>query len=177
MSQECLILGAESSGKTLFAQRLKAITETQFDASTATESTIATVGVELHHVTINSIAVKLREIGSAISSRWSLYLADCCYLIYLVDISDPGSISSAVVLLHELLVYKNYLSDKPILLVLNKTDSTDEFSREIAINSLRLDELLRDWNSGTGAIDVIIGNAVDGSSCYQALRWLMENVS
>ena len=77
------------------------------------------------------------------SSQWSKYLSTCAGLIYVIDISDLGSLATAWTLLLEMLFDpKRDLDDKPILVVLNKMDMTDLVSCHMARNILDLDRLV-----------------------------------
>jgi GTPase SAR1 family protein len=169
---ECLVIGAEGSGKSLFVNRIKEIINNSFDENNASENTIPTVGVELNDVIINGLSITLREAGAAISSRWNSYLPHSSLLIFIIDISDQGFLPSALVLLHEMLVYKPYIMHKPVLIVLNKTDCTDVLSIVTARNFLELDELQSQWQN----IDIIEGTCIDGTVCFEAIEWIENNL-
>jgi GTPase SAR1 family protein len=146
---EVLVLGAEGSGKTLFIRRIQeylSLTTTESDDVLA-ESTIPTVGVDISTVEINKTSVEIREIGSAMASRWETYLPECQALMFLVDISDLGFLASALVLLHEVLSNKSSLYGKPIAIVFNKADLCSDSTTEAMFeNVLRLEELRQaDW--------------------------------
>jgi GTPase SAR1 family protein len=93
--QEILILGPEGSGKTLFSKRLLGESMTLSQNSSylflesnldyleaTTEGTIPTVGSDIINLKINGRAVILREVGSAMASRWDKYLPDCdCLMV------------------------------------------------------------------------------------------------
>ena len=61
-------------------------------------------------------------------------------LQYLIDSADMGSLASSYCLLHEILTGCD-LSRKPVAIILNKTDSTDDITLSIVQNILRLGEL------------------------------------
>jgi GTPase SAR1 family protein len=169
MNQEVLVLGGESAGKSIFIRRIKDIlqSEGRWDSSVAVEGTLPTVGVELNKVCIDSNQYfNLREIGSALSSKWDTYIAECRHVFFLVDVSDLGSVSSSLVLLHEILGSVN-LGDRTVVLCLNKTDLVSGFTLLQVQNFLRLDELSR-----THRVELLRGSCMDGSLCTAAIDWL-----
>ena len=167
--KEILVLGAEGSGKSLLIRRVKEHTEGKFSVDTTSESTIPTTGVEIVHVELSSdVSCNVREIGSAISSRWDSYLSESCGLIFAVDVSDLGSLSSALVLLHEILSNTPLMVNKRLLLVLNKTDCVERSSVVLAKNILRLNELQRLWP----LMSVRCGSCVSGDICESVIDWM-----
>mmetsp|Transcript_2255 Transcript_2255/g.3547 ORF Transcript_2255/g.3547 Transcript_2255/m.3547 type:complete len:241 (-) Transcript_2255:125-847(-) len=119
---EVLVLGGESAGKTLFIRRLSEYEQqkgtTAKGSANPSEACMPTVGVDLTTIEFRrhtssavgggsgSIATStydMREIGSALSSRWESYLPDSHQIIFLIDSSDTGTLVSSLVLLHEML--------------------------------------------------------------------------
>jgi GTPase SAR1 family protein len=169
MDHEILVLGGESAGKSLFIRRIKEILQSggSWDHSVAAEGTLPTIGVELNTVSIGSNRqFNLREIGSALSSKWDTYIPECKDIFFLVDVSDLGSVSSSFVLLHEILG-SAHIEGKKVVLCLNKTDLVDGFTLLQVQNFLRLDELLR-----TKRVEVLRGSSIDGSQCSAAIEWM-----
>lgn len=48
------------------------------------EGTIPTVGADIINININGKPVVLREVGSAMASRWDKYLPDCDCLLVII---------------------------------------------------------------------------------------------
>ena len=170
MSQEVLVLGGELSGKSIFIRRIVEIVENpiKWDPLQSTEGTFPTLGVELRNITLdNNKSFKFREVGSVLSSKWSSYLEECHLIIFLIDIADLGTVTSSMVLLHELLAHIYLSKGMRVLLCLNKTDLTDQSTTVQASNFLRLPELTRN-----GKVELISGSCLDGTLCSQALQWL-----
>jgi ADP-ribosylation factor related protein 1 len=167
--KELLVLGAEGSGKSLLIRRANEISENKFKIETSSESTIPTTGVDLMHVEVNSdIACNMREIGSAMSSRWDAYLPDCFGLIYVIDVSDFGSLPSAMVLLHEILSNKEVMSNKPILIAFNKTDCANDRAVNLSRNMMHLDRTLQEWPN----MQTASGSCVTGSLALEVIKWM-----
>ena len=168
--KELLVLGAEGSGKSLLIRRIKEVSEGKFVQDSANEYTIPTTGVEIVNVEPSSeLSYNIREIGSAISSRWENYLADCCGLVFTIDVSDIGSLSSAMVLLHhEILNNKSLMKSRPILLAFTKTDCAPANAVAIAKNFLRLEDLLFQWSN----MKITSGSCIDKSLAGSVISWL-----
>eukprot|EP01038_Epipyxis_sp_PR26KG_P006702 gene6702-9193_t len=181
---ECLVLGGESVGKTLLVKRMK-------EPNTNLESTIPTVGVEITdlNLTLNNeediylsrgkeikqinCSISLKEVGSSISSRWNLYYSQCDCIIFIIDISDCGSLPSSLVLLHEILAYTEVvgmLKNKPISILLNKCDLCDPISLIMAKNFLQLKDL--HYYEKLNLINIFQGSCFDNSLPNQAIQWL-----
>ena len=192
--KEVLVLGGESSGKSLFVRRLKEVLSGSFDSNNSSESSMPTVGVEINTITLQTgETLTLREIGSAISSRWDNYIPDCAHIVFLVDASDLGHVASAIVLLQEILSNAHHLIGKSILIALNKTDLMNKHSLVIARNIMRVEELQQQSGCAKESkqgchdqdividnvavasgvkIEVIQGSCIDGSLCRAVVRWL-----
>lgn len=174
---EVLVIGGEQAGKSMFIRRMKEVMHAQqqqqpWDATTSSEATLPTVGVELHTISLNpEQSVNIREIGSALSSRWDSYLPECSHIIFVIDASDFGNLASSMVLLHELLANDTMLVNKPILIAINKTDMVDQQTLLMVNNFLRVDVLRQNKN-----ISIVYGSCMDGSLCYTTIEWLKKHV-
>lgn len=168
--KELLVLGAEGSGKSLLIRRIKEVAECKFNQDTANEYTIPTTGVEIVNVESSSeLSFNVREIGSAISSRWENYLADCCGLVFTIDVSDWGSLSSAMVLVHhEILNNKVVMSKRPIVLAFTKTDCAPDDAVVVAENFLRIVDLQRQWPN----VKTVSGSCIDKSLASKIMAWI-----
>jgi GTPase SAR1 family protein len=190
---ELLVLGPEGSGKSMVIRGLNELNDepaTNDNGSTMvgakepiSESTIPTVGVNLSHIEFKSTAVSsttitldVREIGAAMASRWDCYLEDCAALLFVIDVSDLGSLASSFVLLYEVLSNKEYLANKPLAILLNKLDLVGDPSTSIPIvyHTLRIDDLQR-CGVDFPQITVLAGSALDLHSSPTCVRqWILD---
>lgn len=189
MSREILVLGAQGSGKTLFIRNVQnylenignlpcrfcndriVVNEIVGSHHIASESTIPTVGVELTEIELDKEPFSMREIGAVLCSKWDTYLMDkhCVSLIFIIDISDSGMLGTSLVLLHELLVKQSVTTQKPILIVLNKTDMCNSIAKETNKNYLQLQDLQMQW----GNIIIVEGTCLlPWSACEKAVNFL-----
>ena len=169
---ELLVLGGESAGKSLFVRRVQEYAVSSgWDSTLSSEATQPTVGVEIHELCIKSTKqlVCMREIGSALSSQWVKYIPQCSHIIFLVDISDMGHLSSAVVLLHEVL---HDAQGKRVLIALNKMDLVDKLNYIAANNFFRIEEIKRNNPN----VKVVYGSCMDSSLCSSAITWITTQV-
>ena len=143
-----------------------------FDPS---ESTIPTVGVNLSNLVISDIPLDVREIGSSMASRWDTFLPDCMALLFVVDASDLGQLSSTSVLLYEILSNREFIIKKPIAILFNKLDLVGDprVTLPIIYNTLRIDDLLRrnkDWSR----LVVLAGSSLDVSGATVLRKWILS---
>lgn len=165
---ELLVLGGESAGKSLFARRVQEYAvSNEWDNTLSSEATQPTVGVEINELCIKRTnkLIRIREIGSALSSQWVKYISGCSHIIFMVDSSDMAHLSSALVLLHEVL---NDAQDKKVLIALNKVDLIDKRSYIVATNFFRIDEIQRSHPN----VEVIYGSCMDSSLCSRVIEWI-----
>lgn len=190
---ELLVLGPQGSGKSLVIRRLDELNEkvqsttdvvtTVGTVDPSSESTIPTVGVNLSHIEFKSPATSstimkldVREIGAAMASRWDCYLEDCAALLFVIDVSDLGSLASSFVLLYEVLANKEYLANKPLAILLNKLDLVGDPATSIPIvyHSLRIGDLQR-CHIDFPQITVLAGSALDLHSSAECVRqWILD---
>ena len=135
--KEILILGNQSSGKTLFLTRLLS----NYNYNLSKVSTIPTTGTELHTIQIQGIDYNVREVGGLMSSQWISYIEHCSILLYVIDLTDLGSIASTIVLFHEIFVSisnikANSHKSIPFAIVFNKNDTCDPMAQIICDNFL-----------------------------------------
>lgn len=174
---EVLVIGGEQAGKSLSIRRIKEMLLAKqqlqpWDTTASSEATLPTVGVELHTISLSpEQSVNIREIGSALSSRWENYLSESSHIIFVIDASDFGNLASSMVLLHELLSNDTLLVNKPILVAINKLDLVDQQTLLMVNNFLRLDELRQNNN-----MTIVYGSCMDGSLCCIAVEWLKKHV-
>lgn len=170
MEKCILIVGAEGCGKTLLLRRLKEITKVESSGKFefSPESTIPTVGVDL--VTLDLCqgqSIRVREVGASMASRWDSYIPESNVIVFVVDVSDLGMLSSAQILMGEVLCHCES-KGKPFAVALNKMELADETNMNLIVNVLRIHEL-----SQMHPFMVILeGSAIDGSLPTSLLYWL-----
>ena len=131
----CNVLGPEGSGKTTLVKRLKCS-----DEKAGVFTTIATVGTYVEEVMLEKkTKCVLREFGGCMAPIWASAYDDCHVIIYVVDASNAAQLSTATVLLMQLLGDKKCVN-KPVLLLFNKVDiawcSPPEMKQTMRIDDL-----------------------------------------
>lgn len=186
MTSEVLVLGAESSGKTVFIRRLLEISNIA-NAATLSTSTIIipkiqisspldlaaipTIGVDITNIAIsNDKTLILREIGSALASKYDVYLPQAQAIIYLIDAADIGSTASAMILLYEILSYKQCLSNKTIAIIMNKIDLCDHGST--IAQMIRLESIKTKCQENSIQIIEYSGSSTDYEIASKVFEWL-----
>ena len=166
MVKEILVLGNQSSGKSLFITRLLSINDLK------KISTIPTTGTELHNLQIRDIDYNLREVGGLMSSQWMSYIEYCNILLYMIDLSDLGSLATTIILLYEILDCIQYNSSKsiPFAVVFNKNDICDPMSQIIFDNFINNEyEFL---SNSYNKIVYFYGNSIDDTSILAVKDWM-----
>lgn len=174
---ECIIIGPDGCGKSLLVKRIKEVEAYAFSREEIKEkhpaktmATQATIGMDLIDVTWKGKKFKIRELGAAISSRWSAYYGDCHALIFVVDMADMGLWATALTQLYECASYTQLWMGKPALLVLNKADITDISSQRAVVSFLALDSLRH--HMSWSRLDIMCGNGVGGELSASILDWM-----
>lgn len=88
---------------------------------------------------------------------------------YMIDASDTGSLASAWVLLNELISQKEDLEGKPIVIVLNKSDISDPLVRNMALNILRINDLI---DARPGTVHIFSGSCLNLKLAEEILKWM-----
>jgi GTPase SAR1 family protein len=137
------------------------------------EGTASTVGVDIVDFSFGDRHFKITELGGSIVSRWFTYYEACSAVIFVIDISSPGSWPTSMVSLYEAVSYDKQLANKPFLLVLTKKDLCDIITFKTGINMLCLHELLTERQ----ATQLISGSLFDLSFIEKIADWLRSVVS
>lgn len=198
---EILVLGTENVGKTLLVKSVREWLGQGSLEKMSYEGVTPTVGVNIVDLTLpattssqiidqttanhgqqEALNFKIRELGSAIALKWFTYFDQCDAVVFLVDISDVSTWATSMVLLHETYTFLHathnqrkkldgdYVS-KPMLLVLTKTDITDQFTISAGKDMLGINQLLHAQES-TGNDPVKLNNrppklSLLQGSCYE----------
>ena len=183
MSKECLVIGPESSGKTLLIRKIKSINnnsngnDNDNEITTVNdEDTMPTVGVDINTITLNNENIILREIGGAMISRWSTFIETCDTLIFVIDMSNMSLLSTSLVLLMEMytIIMKSSKKLQDIAISFTKTDLTDITSQKIVKNTLSIDGLIIEGKRNGISINILEGNAIDDSLALQCINYINE---
>jgi signal recognition particle receptor subunit beta len=106
------------------------------------------------------------------AARWGVYIVDCHALIFVVDCSDLGALTSAVALLHETLANREYLRSRQIVIALNKSDLCDAATLSAVENALVSDDIVQSLRRGKGSLWVVKGNCRNDSLANRVLDFL-----
>ena len=176
--KECLVIGGEGSGKSILIRRMKELQQSASSSSTSSSiyeafnpSTQPTVGVDLIDVEWKGRGVKLRELGSAISSRWSAYFKEANMVVYLVDTADIRQWSNALIQLYDMTSYKEEWTGKDLLIVMTKTDISAVAQQSACLSFLKLPnpELHKIWRR----VKIIFGSCLENELATAVLEWLV----
>ena len=183
---ECLILGAEGTGKTLLLKKLvsktfRTKTSTLPAGRDTTESlrqcdgvlpTIPTVGTNIEDLQLaKGISCKLREYGGSMAPLWNSAYNRCSMIVFVVDASNSTQISASTMLLLDVLTAKA-LEKKPVLIFFNKMDSLFGMSLVELKSVMRLGDVVR---NATQKVQVVQGSSATGDGLDSILEWIMEN--
>jgi len=166
---EILILGDQSSGKSFFITRLLSINDPM------KLSTIPTIGTELHILRVNGTECNLREVGGLMSSQWMSYIDYCNILLYIIDLSDIGSLATTTILFHEVLdciisTRNKSVQSIPVAVVFNKSDICDPMSQIIFDNFINYE---KDFLSNTyNNFVYFYGSSIDDNLILAVKNWI-----
>lgn len=177
--KEILVIGAEGAGKTLLSRRMKEKCANTEELSP--ESTVPTTGTEIIDLEINGNPFICREVGSAMSSSWGKFIRSCDYMLFVVDISDPGSYGSAYVHLIESLESLKNINDSkpleqmpPVLLAFNKADLTDSKTLSMAKSIFRIQDFVASYQSSSRKFQTFSGCSMNFALSSALLGWISE---
>ena len=187
---ECLILGAEGTGKTLLLKKLvsKSKTKTSTLSSAGADAlrestsqcgdgiilpTIPTVGTNIEDLHLaKGISCKLREYGGSMAPLWNSAYNRCSMIVFVVDASrNSTQISASTMLLLDVLTAKA-LEKKPLLIFFNKMDSLFGMSLVELKSVMRLGDVVR---NATQKVRVVQGSCATEDGLDSILEWIMEN--
>mmetsp|Transcript_19726 Transcript_19726/g.33883 ORF Transcript_19726/g.33883 Transcript_19726/m.33883 type:complete len:178 (+) Transcript_19726:213-746(+) len=163
-----LILGCEGSGKSVLVRQLKNLkkplsSEELFD-------TQPTTGVEVDRIVYKKTKIFLRELGGNIIPVWPMYYKKSIAAVFLVDASDTSRLSESCLELYKILSHTDLLG-KPVLLLLNKSDSPCCIPRPILSQVLLLDSLLQ---GASHRLQILDASAVTQAHVLATLQWLLH---
>ena len=176
---ECLLIGAEGSGKSLLLKRLKWLSQQQLykvkkSAKPAPQpprapATIPTVGTNIEALNVDAKRkITVRELGGAMAPIWAESYEDCRCVVFIIDRSNITHLSASTILLLEALS-ADALKNKPFLLVLGKSDVPNIVSLRETSNILRLDDMRQTCSQ---SIDISEASGYNGDGIDYILQWI-----
>ena len=191
-ARECLILGAEGTGKTLLLKKLVSKTSTTQKKPRGGAShgrnlepscengepagvilpTIPTVGTNIEEVKLSKgISCKLREYGGSMAPLWNSAYSRCNMIVFVVDASNSTQISASTMLMLDVFSAKA-LEKKPVLIFFNKMDAQFGMSLVELKSVMRLGDVIE---SARQRIQVVQGSCATGDGLDSILEWILEN--
>ena len=183
---ECLILGAEGTGKTLLLKKLVSKTsktkkKTPKSRNVGSEEpscdgilpTIPTVGTNIEDLKLSKgVTCKLREYGGSMAPLWNSAYGRCNMVVFVVDASNSTQISASTMLLLDVLTAKP-LEKKPVLIFFNKMDSLFGMSLTELKSVMRLGDVVL---NATQKLHVVHGSCATEEGIDSILEWIIENM-
>ena len=188
MNCECLILGAEGTGKTLLLKKLirkasrTAKTSSRGGATSSSGAiepscdgilpTIPTVGTNVEDLKITKgLTCKLREYGGSMAPLWSSAYGRCTMVVFVVDSSNSIQISASTMLMLDVITAKA-LERKPMLIFFNKMDARFGMSLVELKSVMRLGDVIQ---NATQNVYVVQGSCATEEGLDSILEWITEN--
>lgn len=178
---ECLLIGAEGSGKSLLLKRLKWLSQQQLYKAKksvkpaplpAAPVTIPTVGTNIEALEVGAKRkVTVRELGGAMAPIWSDSYEDCRSVVFIIDRSNIMHLSASTILLLEALS-ADALKNKPFLIVLGKSDLPNIVGLQEASNILRMDDIKQTCSQ---SVDISEASAYNSEGIHYILEWISSN--
>lgn len=174
---EVVLLGVESSGKTLLCRHLERVCASQGGkgkaAATPPLSTVTqpSVGIEQLEVTHGSRVIALREVGGNMQPLWQRYISTAAAVLFVADTACAEGAASAVV---ELLDVLRQAKNTRVLLLLNKRELPTALPEETVRLLFDLDAL---EDACDGQLKVIWGSALVGDVLPGILAWCADSLA
>eukprot|EP00897_Mesotaenium_endlicherianum_P006714 jgi/Mesen1/6070/ME000031S05338 len=128
---ELCLIGLQNAGKTSLVNVIA--------TGGYNEDMIPTVGFNMRKVTKGKVTIKLWDLGGQprFRSMWERYCRGVSAIVYVVDAADHDSVSVSRGELHDLLS-KPALAAIPLLVLGNKIDKAEAFSKDALIDRMDL---------------------------------------
>lgn len=176
---QVLVVGAESTGKTLLLKRLQ--TSTQQEEGLAAKggvqdnktfgtlpSTVPTVGTNLANVVFNKKKYNIRELGGAMAPIWKNYYPDGQAVIFVMDVSNGFQVSASTILFNDVLSSEALVENVPVLLLYNKMDLMSSSNVPELKFLMRINDILK----RRSRLDIIECSMKSGDGVQEIIDWL-----
>lgn len=160
---EICMVGLENSGKTTILNVLSMGYPIE---------TLPTVGYNVKSLKKEGITMKVWDLGGQQMFRelWPRYTANADVILFVVDSSDFDRVPQAKKELHQLLDEKN-LKGIPLLVVLNKIDQEQKFTKSEIVKHLNLDYITENpWA-------VVPCSGLKGTNIEEVVQWLITEAN
>ncbi len=160
---EITLVGLQNSGKSTLL--------TVLAGGKFTEDTIPTVGFNMRKVTKGRVTIKCWDLGGQprFRSMWERYCRNVTAIVFVLDATDHGKLSTATTELHTL-VTKETLKGIPLLVLANKNDLVRE-------SPLSVDEVIEKMGLGKiegREVSCYSVSAKEGNNLDAVLEWLLR---
>lgn len=158
-----LILGLDNSGKTTILKKFN---------GEDINSISPTLGFNIKTLYFRDFKLSVWDVGGQVSIRtyWRNFFEQTDGLIWVVDSSDQGRLSSCKKELHDLLKQEK-LAGSTLLIFYNKSDIQGAMPLQQIKDFLELDKIQsRHWA-------ILPSSAVTGSGLLQGIDWLVSDIS
>ncbi|KAK9459666.1 ADP-ribosylation factor family-domain-containing protein [Lipomyces oligophaga] len=162
-----LILGLDNAGKTTLLEKLKSIYGSGKEVNP--DKIVPTVGQNVGHIRINSINLKLWDVGGQdmLRTLWKEYYAEAHAIVFVVDSTDRARIEECRHTLQTVITDED-TEGIPVLMLANKQDRDDSLEVE------DIKEIFNRIAENLGARDsrVLPISALKGTGVTEAADWL-----
>mmetsp|Transcript_7251 Transcript_7251/g.13752 ORF Transcript_7251/g.13752 Transcript_7251/m.13752 type:complete len:252 (-) Transcript_7251:1504-2259(-) len=127
---EILLIGTSNSGKSLLSHTMKWVSEHKESGllEIPAFSVRTTIGLERESVHFNGTKFVAMEVGGPMQANWPSYYSKCVLVLFVVDMCDKDNLANSFVALLDCLRHSD-VANKPVFVLLNKTDVQTRLSR------------------------------------------------
>lgn len=177
---EWLCLGVEQAGKSCLIKCIKQMILQQ-QSSTSSSSASGNEDLAFAYSPTNGIerdrlqldehhGMIMKEVGGSMKTTWSSYFRDCAGVLFVIDVANSATFSTAIIELASLLLQPQ-LKSSDFIIALHKQDAPGAFTRTELQASMRLDDILIEaantsthTSSGTSKTSNTTGTSSDSNS-------------
>ena len=167
-----LVLGPSGSGKTTLVKILTAVqkqlkSRTDILENSELPSVQPTVGTNITSLVYSRKIIEVREVGGCMVPIWKSYYQDANAIIFVVDSSNPLQISSACVLLHQVL---SSTPSIPLLVLFNKIDIPSKTTVNEFKYLLQLNLIIKNSSQPIAVLDI---SCKDKTAINDVSQWIL----
>lgn len=135
--------------------------------------TIPSIGTELYHISSARSSLVLREMGGSMIPVWPRYFSESELVLFVVDGAAHAQLAAATIELFELL-QAHELKGRPMLIILNKCDLSEQIAWTTLQAVMRLEDILA-ADADARPIACIRASALTGAGVPAVLQWLADH--